>query len=141
MFASTSDLSKGIRTVKSGFARGRPNRESRHVPVLHDGKVNGHFPLLLMGRLGDQAIPVRLHILQDALHIRTGVNAFCVSQDSDVRGLWDFLLQKLEWVAVRQATADYSQRSDFMGSVRTARRAGIKHAAIATSSRAKATLA
>jgi hypothetical protein len=51
-----------------------------------------------------------------------------------------FLLRKVEWVAVWQSTADYSQRNDFMGSVRTARRAGIKHAAIATSTSAEATL-
>jgi len=43
--------------------------------------------------------------------------------------------------AVWQSTADYSQRNDFMGSVRTARRAGIKLAAIAASIRAEATLA
>ena len=36
-----------------------------------------------------------------------------------------FLLRKVEWVAVWQSTADYSQRNDFIGSVRTARRAGI----------------
>ena len=42
---------------------------------------------------------------------------------------------------VRYSAAHYSQRSDFMGSIRTARRAGTKQAAIATSIRRKPTLA
>jgi hypothetical protein len=55
--------------------------------------------------------------------------------------LRQFVLRKLEWVPGKYSTAPYSQRSDFMGSIRTARRAGTKHAALATSIRMNATLA
>jgi hypothetical protein len=60
-------------------------------------------------------------------HRRVPRKAFSISQGSE--GVLSFL-----------GVGVYCSRSDFIGSIRTARRAGTKHAAIATSIRAKATL-
>ena len=72
------------------------------------------------------------------LHDKCNGDATTVSRFSPIVG---FSLAEDGMGCCRQSTADYSKRSDFMGSVRTACRAGIKHAAVATNIRAKATLA
>src|ERR1700690_1679256 len=54
------------------------------MSVRHNGKIQGQLPLLHLGRLGNQLVPVLPNLLQNALQIRGEVDALSVAENLKV---------------------------------------------------------
>ena len=51
------------------------------LAVLRDGKLDRQLAILQRRRFGNKVIPVHFHILENALQIRTKINALCIAEN------------------------------------------------------------
>ena len=68
-------------TVENSIVGGLNQLYLRQVTVFRDGKFNRELPFLHPVRLGNKAVPVLPHIIQNACEVRTEIDAFGIAQN------------------------------------------------------------